>query len=59
MRTATNKTPVHPVAAGDAPFRSEALDSGDPYAFTSTQAGAFACNSDLHPRQQGQTTAAA
>ncbi|KUM25326.1 hypothetical protein AU467_05175 [Mesorhizobium loti] len=48
----------HLVAAGDAPFSSETLDSGDTYAFTSTQADAFACNRDLHPHEQGQIAAA-
>ena len=47
----------HFVAACDAPFPSEALDSGDTNAFTSTKAGAFACNRDLHPREQGQIDA--
>ncbi|MDX8490470.1 hypothetical protein RFN29_02660 [Mesorhizobium sp. VK22B] len=53
-------TTTHLVAASDAPFlseapfSSEALDSGDPNAFTSTKAGAFACNRDLHPLGQGQ-----
>ncbi|WP_192251732.1 cupredoxin domain-containing protein [Mesorhizobium silamurunense] len=53
----------HLVAASDAPFLSEApfssnmLDSGDTYAFTSTKAGAFACNRDLHPREQERISA--
>ena len=44
----------HLVGASDAPFASEALDSGDPYAFTSTKAGVLACNRGLHPHEQGQ-----
>ncbi|WP_292065146.1 hypothetical protein [Mesorhizobium sp.] len=45
------------VAACDAPFPSGPLDSGDTYAFTSSKAGAFACNRDLHPHEQGRTAA--
>lgn len=45
-------------AVSDATFRSEALDSGDTYAFTSPEAGAFACNRDLHPQEQGRIAAA-
>ncbi|MDX8467290.1 hypothetical protein RFM26_16475 [Mesorhizobium sp. VK23B] len=44
----------HLVATSDAPFACEALDSGDTYAFTSTKAGHFACDRDLHPREQGR-----
>jgi len=47
----------HLVAASAAPFASEALDSGDPYAFTSTETGAFACNRGLHPHEQEQIDA--
>jgi hypothetical protein len=53
----------HLIAASDAPFSSEAplasetLDSGDPNAFTSPEAGAFACSRDLHPHEQGQVSA--
>jgi len=53
----------HLITASDAPFssearpRSETLDSGDPNAFTSPEAGAFACSRDLHPHQQGQVGA--
>lgn len=44
-------------AVSDATFRSEALDSGDTYAFTSPKAGAFACSRDLYPQEQGRIAA--
>ncbi|WP_181183687.1 MULTISPECIES: hypothetical protein [unclassified Mesorhizobium] len=53
----------HPIAASDAPFASEArlayqtLDSGDPNAFTSPEAGAVACGRNLRPHGQGQVAA--
>ncbi|UCI08756.1 hypothetical protein [Mesorhizobium sp. B1-1-8] len=40
------------VAASDAPFPSEALDTGDTNAFTSLKAGGSAYDCGLHPHEQ-------
>jgi plastocyanin len=47
---------IHSVLADDSTFHSQALDSGDEFAFKFVKAGVFSYHCGLHPFMQGKIT---